>query len=68
LYPVEIVVLVVVVAVVAVAVAAAVVAAAGMRTDRGGERLAEAEHLEYWEMIADGKTIELTSGRWKEIW
>jgi hypothetical protein len=28
----------------------------------------EAEHSECWEMTVHGKTIELTSGRWKEIW
>jgi hypothetical protein len=27
-----------------------------------------AEHLVYWEMTAHGKTIGLTSCRWKEIW
>jgi hypothetical protein len=53
---------------VAVAVAVAVVAAAGGLIDPKGKCFVRAEHLEYWEMIADGKTIELTSCRWKEIW
>jgi hypothetical protein len=54
----------------AVAVAEAVVAVgtAGLRTDRWGRYFVTAEHLAYWEMVAYGKMIELTSGRWKEIW
>ena len=56
---------------VAVAVAVAVAAAAvvaGALIDPKGKRFVRTEHLEYWEMIADGKTIGLTSCRWKEIW
>jgi len=66
LYPVEI----VAVAVVAVALVAVVAAAAAAETsiDPKGTRFAEVEHLEHWQMTAHGKTIELTSCRWKEIW
>ena len=55
---------------IAVAVAEAVVAVgtAGLRTDRWARCFATAGHLVYWEMVAYGKMIELTSGRWKEIW
>ena len=53
---------------VAVGFETVVVATAGMPVDRVTRYFAKAEHLVYWEMIAHGKMIELTSGRWKEIW
>jgi hypothetical protein len=49
-------------------VVAAAVAAAGALVDPKAKCFVKAEHLEYWEMIAHGKTIGLTSCRWKEIW
>jgi len=53
--------------VVAVAVAV-VVAAAGALVDPKANCFVGAEHLVYWEMTVHGKTIGLTSCRWKEIW
>lgn len=61
LYPVE-------PAVAVAAVAVVVIETAGWPTDRRAKCFATAGRLEYWEMIAHGKVIELTSGRWKEIW
>jgi hypothetical protein len=54
----------------AAAAAAAVVAAAADEkiVDLKAKYFAGAEDLECWEMIAHGKRIELSSGRWKEIW
>ncbi len=61
LYPVGVAVAVAVVVVV-------VVVAVGKLTDRKARCFVGAEHSEYWEMIVHGKTIGLTSCRWKEIW
>lgn len=61
LYPVE-------PAVAVAAVAVVVIETAGSPTDRRGRCFATVERLKCWEMIAHGKVIELTSGRWKEIW
>ena len=50
------------------AVAVVVIATAGTPTDQVARCFATAGRSECWEMIAHGKVIELTSGRWKEIW
>lgn len=62
LYPVETAVAV------AVAEAVVVIATAGTPIDQEGRCFATAGRLQCWEMIAHGKVIELTSGRWMEIW
>lgn len=63
LYPVE------AVAVTVAAVTVAAAAVAGLSIDPEATGSAGVGHSgEYWKMIAHGKTIELTSGRWKEIW
>jgi len=49
-------------------VVVAVAAAGWALTDPKAKCFVGAERSEYWEMIAHGKTIGLTSGRWKEIW
>jgi hypothetical protein len=53
---------------VGIVVTVVVAVVAGGLIDPKAKCFARAEHLVYWEMIAHGKTIELTSCRWKEIW
>jgi len=51
---------------VAVAAEAVVIATAGTPIDQEG-RYSKAGRLKCWEMIAHGKVIELTSGRWRKF-